>query len=87
MINVNSLALTEVKNKFFVLSKKKFFFLKMTNIVLPSMLKKNKGAVINLSSASSIWPSPLLSTYAGTKVKKFSLFLFRKNFKIFFRRL
>ncbi|XP_004928860.2 very-long-chain 3-oxoacyl-CoA reductase [Bombyx mori] len=47
---------------------------KMTRIVLPEMVKREKGVVINIGSASSIIPSPLLTVYAATKayVDKFS---------------
>lgn len=47
---------------------------KMSHIVLPAMVKRGKGVVINIGSASSIIPSPLLTVYAATKafVEKFS---------------
>jgi short-subunit dehydrogenase len=40
----------------------------MTHIVLPNMLKKRRGAVINISSSSSINPFPLMALYAASKI-------------------
>lgn len=47
---------------------------RMTKLVLPAMAKRRKGVVVNIGSASSIIPSPLLTVYAATKayVDKFS---------------
>ena len=39
----------------------------MTRIVLPKMLEKKKGAVINISSAAGVANSPLLSQYGAAK--------------------
>lgn len=39
----------------------------ITRIVLPGMVSKKRGLVINISSASSIVPSPLLSVYSASK--------------------
>ena len=39
----------------------------MTRAVLPQMLQRKKGAVVNMSSASARPPSPLLAVYASTK--------------------
>ncbi|XP_022095037.1 very-long-chain 3-oxoacyl-CoA reductase-B-like [Acanthaster planci] len=39
----------------------------MISIVLPGMLERKKGIVINLSSASGMNPSPLLSVYSSSK--------------------
>lgn len=46
----------------------------MTKLVLPLMVKQKKGVIINIGSASSIIPSPLLTVYAATKayVDKFT---------------
>lgn len=41
--------------------------LKMTHIVLPKMLAKKKGLVVNMSSASALVPSPLLLEYHCVK--------------------
>jgi len=40
---------------------------KMTHIVLPEMLKKKHGGIINLSSFTGIVPSPMLATYSASK--------------------
>tara|TARA_B110001452_G_scaffold239129_1_gene219993 strand:- start:371 stop:1336 length:966 start_codon:yes stop_codon:yes gene_type:complete len=39
----------------------------MTRLVLPSMLAKKKGAIVNMSSASARAPLPLLAQYSATK--------------------
>lgn len=39
----------------------------MTRLVLPGMLKRGRGAIINVSSLSSLCPVPLLSIYSATK--------------------
>ncbi|XP_038053154.1 very-long-chain 3-oxoacyl-CoA reductase-B-like isoform X2 [Patiria miniata] len=39
----------------------------MTSIVLPGMLDRKKGIVVNVSSASGMQPSPLLTVYSATK--------------------
>uniref|UniRef100_T1GKC5 Uncharacterized protein n=1 Tax=Megaselia scalaris TaxID=36166 RepID=T1GKC5_MEGSC len=46
----------------------------MTNLVLPSMVARKKGLIINIASMSGIIPNPLLSLYSGTKafVDKFT---------------
>ncbi|XP_035687444.1 very-long-chain 3-oxoacyl-CoA reductase-B-like [Branchiostoma floridae] len=41
--------------------------IKMTSIVLPGMVQRKKGVVINISSTSGAVPFPLLTTYAGTE--------------------
>ncbi|CAH2093997.1 unnamed protein product [Euphydryas editha] len=40
---------------------------RMTGLVLPGMVKRGKGVVINIGSGSSIIPSPLLTVYAAAK--------------------
>jgi len=39
----------------------------LTYIVLPLMVAKARGLIINIGSASGLGPTPLLSVYAGTK--------------------
>ena len=39
----------------------------MTRLILPQMVERKKGAVINLSSLSAAMCTPLLSVYSGTK--------------------
>lgn len=47
---------------------------RMTHMVLPGMVSRERGIVINIGSASSIIPSPMLTVYAATKayVDKFT---------------
>jgi 17beta-estradiol 17-dehydrogenase / very-long-chain 3-oxoacyl-CoA reductase len=46
----------------------------MTRMVLPGMIERKKGAIVNLSSASSMYTLPLLAEYSGSKsfIEKFS---------------
>lgn len=48
--------------------------MRMTKYILPNMIQKRCGAIVNLSSVSSLLPAPLLATYAASKsfVKSFS---------------
>ena len=39
----------------------------MTRIILPQMIERKKGAIINISSLSAAFPTPLLTVYAGSK--------------------
>lgn len=40
---------------------------KMCELVLPEMERRRRGLMINISSSSTMFPSPLLSVYAATK--------------------
>ncbi|XP_051823433.1 very-long-chain 3-oxoacyl-CoA reductase [Antechinus flavipes] len=40
---------------------------KMTQLVLPGMVERSKGAILNISSASGMHPVPLLCVYSATK--------------------
>nr|XP_006124540.1 very-long-chain 3-oxoacyl-CoA reductase isoform X2 [Pelodiscus sinensis]XP_014429738.1 very-long-chain 3-oxoacyl-CoA reductase isoform X1 [Pelodiscus sinensis] len=40
---------------------------KMTRLVLPSMLERSTGVIVNISSATGMYPSPLLTLYSATK--------------------
>ncbi|CAH2052270.1 unnamed protein product, partial [Iphiclides podalirius] len=40
---------------------------RMTAMIMPGMLRRGKGVVINLGSGSSMIPSPLLTVYAASK--------------------
>lgn len=42
----------------------------MTKLVLPSMVERKKGLIINISSMAAIIPNPLLSVYSSTKVNR-----------------
>lgn len=39
----------------------------MTKLVLPGMLRRGRGAIVNVSSLSNICPVPLIGIYAATK--------------------
>lgn len=39
----------------------------MTHIVLPRMVARNKGVILNVSSASALVPSGMLTTYSASK--------------------
>uniref|UniRef100_A0A672G2E0 Very-long-chain 3-oxoacyl-CoA reductase-B-like n=1 Tax=Salarias fasciatus TaxID=181472 RepID=A0A672G2E0_SALFA len=39
----------------------------MTRIVLPQMVDRKKGAILNISSASGMYPVPLLTIYSASK--------------------
>ncbi|NWH27078.1 DHB12 reductase, partial [Grus americana] len=43
------------------------FFLQMTRLVLPGMLERSKGVILNISSAAGMHPTPLLTLYSATK--------------------
>ncbi|CAG0879142.1 unnamed protein product [Darwinula stevensoni] len=46
---------------------------RMTHVVLPGMVEKRKGIIINVSSISDISPVPLTATYSATKAFIYSL--------------
>nr|XP_020464488.1 very-long-chain 3-oxoacyl-CoA reductase-B-like [Monopterus albus] len=39
----------------------------MTRLVLPRMVQRKKGAILNVASASAMYPVPLLTLYSATK--------------------
>uniref|UniRef100_A0A8C6LYH0 3-ketoacyl-CoA reductase n=1 Tax=Nothobranchius furzeri TaxID=105023 RepID=A0A8C6LYH0_NOTFU len=39
----------------------------MTRLVLPRMVDRSKGVILNISSASGMYPVPLLTVYSATK--------------------
>ncbi|CAG2177005.1 unnamed protein product [Oppiella nova] len=41
---------------------------RLTALVLPRMVAKGRGVIINLSSMSALYPIPLLAIYSATKV-------------------
>ena len=43
---------------------------RMTHIVLPQMIRRGRGVILNISSLSSYIPTPLSTVYGATKVKK-----------------
>ncbi|XP_007885841.1 very-long-chain 3-oxoacyl-CoA reductase-A [Callorhinchus milii] len=40
---------------------------KMTSMVLPGMVERSKGVILNISSASALYPVPLLTLYSASK--------------------
>ena len=42
-------------------------FLKMTHMILPGMLERKRGVVINISSGAGLQPIPLLNIYSASK--------------------
>ncbi|KAM8834894.1 hydroxysteroid (20-beta) dehydrogenase 2 [Synchiropus picturatus] len=42
--------------------------MQMTRIVLPGMVERESGLIINLSSIAAVKPQPLLATYAASKI-------------------
>lgn len=47
----------------------------MCKIVMPGMVERKRGAIVNMSSLAAEIPNPLLSVYSGSKafVEKFSV--------------
>uniref|UniRef100_A0A8C5UPH3 3-ketoacyl-CoA reductase n=1 Tax=Malurus cyaneus samueli TaxID=2593467 RepID=A0A8C5UPH3_9PASS len=43
------------------------FLLQMTRLVLPGMLERSKGIILNIASAAGMYPTPLLTLYSATK--------------------
>eukprot|EP00456_Euglypha_rotunda_P090319 TRINITY_DN9464_c0_g1_i17.p1 TRINITY_DN9464_c0_g1~~TRINITY_DN9464_c0_g1_i17.p1 ORF type:complete len:294 (+),score=23.62 TRINITY_DN9464_c0_g1_i17:93-974(+) len=40
---------------------------KVTELFLPTFVSAKRGAIVNISSAAALFPSPLLAVYSGTK--------------------
>ncbi|TRY54835.1 hypothetical protein DNTS_001800 [Danionella cerebrum] len=65
----------------------------MTRLVLPRMESRTKGVILNISSASGMFPVPLLTVYSSTKASICTMFhgliftfLFKQAFVDFFSR-
>ncbi|XP_029716247.1 very-long-chain 3-oxoacyl-CoA reductase-B isoform X3 [Aedes albopictus] len=60
-----------------------FSVTRMCSLFLPEMVQRKKGVIINVSSLSSVMPSPMLTVYAASKafVTKFSDDLATENSK------
>ncbi|XP_078540471.1 very-long-chain 3-oxoacyl-CoA reductase [Lissotriton helveticus] len=41
--------------------------MKMTRLLLPGMVERSKGVILNISSGSALYPVPLLTVYSATK--------------------
>ena len=46
-----------------------FFMVQMTSLVLPGMVARKKGVILNIASAAGKSPMPLLTLYSATKVE------------------
>ena len=42
--------------------------IRMTHMILPGMLRRNRGVVLNIGSISGAFSTPLATVYAATKV-------------------
>ena len=51
----------------------------MTLLLLPRMAEKRKGLILNVSSASAVLPSPLLTMYSSCKVFDHELHVATRN--------
>ncbi|KTG31884.1 hypothetical protein cypCar_00029709, partial [Cyprinus carpio] len=47
----------------------------MTRLVLPRMVERSKGVILNVASASGMYPVPLLTLYSSSKASHLSLIL------------
>lgn len=45
----------------------------MTYIVLPGMVHRHRGVILNLSSTAAVFPMPFLNVYSCTKVRQLSV--------------
>ncbi|XP_011496801.1 PREDICTED: lanC-like protein 1 [Ceratosolen solmsi marchali] len=56
----------------------------MCQIILPQMVSRHKGVIVNIASSAAVIPSPLLTVYAATKayILKFSTDLHRKKMSV-----
>ncbi len=83
-ILVNNVGMIQEVPDYFITFSRQFFkdlincnvmsMINMTRIVLPQMVDRKKGLIINIGSMASIVPAPLLNVYAASKafVNKFS---------------
>ena len=46
-----------------------FHTVQMTSMVLPGMVARKKGVILNIASATGKNPAPLLTLYSATKVE------------------
>ena len=54
--------------------------LQMTGIVLPGMLERKRGTIINISSAAGLRPMPFFTTYSASKVRPHTIIIIIINF-------
>ena len=78
-IVVSSLDLSSHDRKCFLFDLRPLIYpnLQMTQIVLPIMLKKRQGYIINIGSSAGSSPTPFLTLYSACKVRNHRFF---KNF-------
>ena len=69
LISRNIAPMTMVKTHRYTLQLQLFPLLQMTHLVLPAMVERRRGAIINVSSSlSTAPPTPLLGAYSATMV-------------------
>ncbi|KAF8460383.1 estradiol 17-beta-dehydrogenase-like protein 12-b [Kalaharituber pfeilii] len=59
--------LTEQKEMTDIITINVFGTLKVTQIVAPGMVKRNRGLILTMGSFGGLLPTPLLATYSGSK--------------------
>lgn len=71
-LNINN------RDNFNMISSNVFSLISMCKIVLPIMIHKEKGLIINISSSTALFPTPMLTVYGATNafIEKFSADLY-----------
>uniref|UniRef100_A0AAX7SRE1 3-ketoacyl-CoA reductase n=1 Tax=Astatotilapia calliptera TaxID=8154 RepID=A0AAX7SRE1_ASTCA len=59
--------LDNVSNLYLKMGTFSYCMFSMTRLVLPRMCERSKGVILNISSASGMYPLPLLTVYSATK--------------------
>uniref|UniRef100_A0A3Q2WUX4 3-ketoacyl-CoA reductase n=1 Tax=Haplochromis burtoni TaxID=8153 RepID=A0A3Q2WUX4_HAPBU len=59
--------LDNVSNLYLKMGTLSYCMFSMTRLVLPRMCERSKGVILNISSASGMYPLPLLTVYSATK--------------------
>lgn len=70
MVAVNCTAMMQVSqvSSWFQILKLACLFLQLTRIVLPAMVAREKGAIVNVASSLGFCPAPYLTVYSACKV-------------------